>query len=173
MQKRESSRCGPASTAITYRGERSGSWKQSPCGDARSGSAVDAPAQTWVLLTVGRQGASRWMQGPICLKHTHRAGSDWAEPPIKQPGADVIYCRIRSVHAARGACWEENEHHWAKLNTELLLYSFVYQMTVAWSLHGPSLLMCLSDVLVSAVSIQLRNDADYRIWKQQTRRHTI
>lgn len=48
--------------------------KQSPCGEARSGSAASAPPQTWLLLTVGRQGASRWMQGPICLKHTHRAG---------------------------------------------------------------------------------------------------
>lgn len=121
------------------RGEGSGTWKQSPCGEARSGSAASAPPQTWVLLTVGRQDASRWMQGPICLKHTHRAGSDGAEPPINQPGADVIYCRIGAVYAVRGACWQQNGHDWVKLITELLLYLAVYQMTVRWSLHHPSL----------------------------------
>lgn len=40
-----------------------------------------APSESWALLTVGRQGASRWMQRPICLKHTHRAGSDKPSRP--------------------------------------------------------------------------------------------
>ena len=53
-----------------------------------------------------RQGASRWMQRPICLKHTHRAGSS-AEPSRPSasslPWGDVIYYRIIPVCAVRGA----------------------------------------------------------------------
>lgn len=59
-----------------------------------------APSESWALLTVGRQGASRWMQRPICLKHTHRAGSDKpSRPSVSLPAwgggtTDVIYYLI-------------------------------------------------------------------------------
>lgn len=48
--------------------------------------------QTWALLTVGRQGAGRWMQGPICLKHTHGAGSGraGAAHPPAGAGRDLV-----------------------------------------------------------------------------------
>lgn len=83
-----------------YRGAQSGTWKQSPCGEARSRSAAYAPPQTWALLTVERQGASRWMQGPICLKHTHRAGSDEPSRPSPARGRRDLLGRMRSEERA-------------------------------------------------------------------------
>lgn len=107
MRDREARRYCRRTSTINISWEKS-SWKQSPCGVERSRHAACAPQESWALLTVGRQGASRWMQRPICLKHTHKAGSAEPSRPSASRGGDTIYYRIIPLYAVSETAWAKN-----------------------------------------------------------------
>lgn len=71
----------------TSRGKKAACETKSPWRTRGPGTQRVLLRKTWALLTVGRQGASRWMQRPICLKHTHRAGSGEPSRPSASQAA--------------------------------------------------------------------------------------
>lgn len=104
VQSRETRRCcRRTATCNISRRKKKHLETKSRCGVARSRHAACAPQESWALLTGGRQGTSRWMQGPICLKPTHRAGSAVPSRPSAWLRGDVVSCRTKAQCAARGA----------------------------------------------------------------------
>lgn len=109
-------------TTINISWEKS-SLKQSPCGRKRSRHAACAPQESWALLTVRRQGASRWMQRPIRLKHTHRAGSAEPSRPSTSRGRhDLPQCHWLPLYAVRAVSWLENGRRIMDTDLNVMFY---------------------------------------------------